>query len=95
MSLRLVKQQLAALSEDQDASPGNLKTKPQADKTKSKITKLKIKAKKKLHKKKKDATQKALSDEDIRNRNLEYYRKTAGTCKGSEAMIKVQHRSSK
>lgn len=94
MSLRLVKQQLAALSEDQDTSPGNLKPKPQ-DKTKSNIRQLKNKAKKKLQKKKKAAAERVLSDEDIRNRNLEYYRKTAGTSKGSEAMMQVQYRSSK
>ncbi len=92
MSLRLVKQQLAALSKDQGA-PENPKEQPQADKKKSETRKLKNKIKKKLHKREKAKAQKALSEEDIRKRNLEYYIKTAGTSKSSEAMVQVTHRS--
>ena len=93
MSLRLVKQQLAALSKDQ-GTPEHSKNQPQGDKTKSKVTKLKNKLKKKLHKKEKAAAEKALSEEDIRKRNLDYYKKTAGISKNAEAMIQVRHCSS-
>ncbi len=86
MSLRLVKQQLSALSniaEEVTHQPGK-------DKGSLKGIRKKDKVKKKQHKKGNAAAKKALSEEEILRRNLEYYKKTTTTTsKATEAMNQV------
>ena len=86
MSLRLVKQQLSALSKFAEESTDQ----PGKDKGTLKGIKKKDKSKKKQHKKRNAAGKKALSEEEIERRNLEYYKKTATTTsKATDAMTQV------
>ncbi|CAL8463615.1 g3149 [Coccomyxa elongata] len=83
MSLRLVKQQLSALSSIAE----ELAHQPGKDKGSTKVIRKKDKVKKKQHKKGKAAAKKALSEEEIERRNLDYYKKTTTTTsKATEAM---------
>ncbi|BDA48516.1 hypothetical protein COCOBI_12-1960 [Coccomyxa sp. Obi] len=86
MSLRLVKQQLSALSNIAEESTDQ----PGKDKNSLKVIRKKDKVKKKQHKKGNAAAKKALSEEEIERRNLEYYKKTAtSTSKVTEAMTQA------
>lgn len=85
MSLRLVKQQLSALSPVSEESTDQ----PGINKDSLRAIKKGNKAKKKQQKKGKSSAKKALSEEEIKRRNLEYYTKTATTSKATDAMTQA------
>lgn len=87
MSLRLVKQQLAALSKDQIVAD-KAKSEPKEARLNSKLKHKKDKIKKK-HQKKEKALAKNTVSEEIRQINLAFYKKTVAASKSKEAMMKV------
>ena len=89
--MRLVKQQLAALSSRDTAEPGS-----QKDKTTRKKDRKERRTKKKqpagaVRKKQSKEAAAALSGAEVRERNLEYCKKSMVAEKSAELMIKVLH----
>jgi uncharacterized membrane protein YdbT with pleckstrin-like domain len=86
MSMRLVKKQLAALSKSTASVPEGSSEK-KALKAKDKVQKKRTKKKAKAQQK--EAEEKGLSEEEVRQRNIAYYARTASGGKASELMIQV------
>ena len=93
MSLRLVKQQLAALSKTQAVPEECAAQSDSAPKQKTSAgNAVKVKQGKTLKKKSKQnkaAASKGLNEEEIRQRNMKYYTSTAGKSKATESMVQV------
>ena len=91
MSMRLVKQQLAALSSNgtEEVTGGHKNHKKQSDQKKR--VKKKV-PKSGVSKKTKSDTKRTLTETEIRQRNLEYLRNSGSASKSLDVMNKVHQR---
>ena len=94
MSMRLVKQQLAALSSRDTAELGSQKEKATRKKDRKERRANKKQPAGAVKKKQSKEAAAALSEPEVRARNLEYYRRSMDAVKSAELMMKVLHTQS-